>query len=140
MELILDAEPVIQPYPHPVNLLKDSDWKVRRWCNPTSDPFTARSSMTQDRLVREPKCTLWAGPILLARSKRIGSTEEEMFSSPSVFGRDCSCTLKRTDGSGQCEFLAELHTSTGTAHTRVCDFASAGNALLDDPAYFSVWF
>lgn len=83
----------------------------------------------------EPGSTLVYGPLLLARSKFIGNTEAEMFGPALEPGFDCR--LRRiASEEAHCVFEADF----GSFTTRVCDYASAGNAILDDVHFFSVYF
>lgn len=83
----------------------------------------------------ERASTLVYGPLLLVRSKYIGNTEEEMFGKPLPQGS--ACTLRRMDSDAvRCAFEADF----GTFKTTVCDYASAGNAILDNPHFFSIFF
>eukprot|EP00831_Metopus_contortus_P032731 TRINITY_DN26384_c0_g1_i4.p1 TRINITY_DN26384_c0_g1~~TRINITY_DN26384_c0_g1_i4.p1 ORF type:complete len:182 (+),score=34.76 TRINITY_DN26384_c0_g1_i4:175-720(+) len=83
--------------------------------------------------------TLVFGPLLLARSKYIGNTEAEMFGTARAPISDC---VLRQIGSDtvRCAFEAEFTSNGQHRKTKVCDYASAGNAILNDPRYFSIYF
>ena len=96
--------------------------------------------MHYDQMIWDARCTLRVGPILLARSKKNGNTEAEMFETPSVAGKPCACTLRPVEDEGcQCRFDATLSTPDGERTTRMCDYASAANRIVDDERYFSIW-
>lgn len=87
----------------------------------------------------EPASTLVYGPLLLARSKFIGNTEEEMFGA--AFASDFGCRVRRIAVDGvHCAFEAEFTNGGRLIRTPVCDYASAGNAILDDIRFFSIYF
>ena len=73
--------------------------------------------------------TIKKGPLLLARSKYIGNTSAEMFSSPSVNNAGAKCELipeKPSHTWGQ--WKAKITADDGKIiETKVCDFASAGD-------------
>lgn len=101
------------------------EWYEIRWSEP------AMKGMFRT----EPGSTLVYGPLLLARSKFIGNTEAEMFGPALEPGFDCR--LRRiASEEAHCVFEADF----GFFTTRVCDYASAGNAILDDVHFFSVYF
>ena len=100
-------------------------WFLERWKEPG-----------MEELFREERgSTLVYGPLLLARSKWIGNTEEEMFGNPLPQGFSCKLTPVESDAA-RCVYEADF----GSFKTRVCDYASAGNAILEDPRFFSIYF
>ena len=140
LSLAFDSEPVLIPWNRPVERLEEESYLPRRWCSPTDDPFGARGAMRYERMIWEPRCVLRMGPVLLARSKKIGNTEEEMFGAPSVWGEPCSCSLRPVGSEqNQCLFDVLLKTPSKTIATRMCDYASAANRIVDDEKYFSIW-
>ncbi len=101
------------------------EWYRTRWQEPGMEELfrTARAS------------TLVYGPLLLARSKYIGNTETEMFGAPLPAGFSCSLTPVPSTVV-RCAFEADF----GGFKTMVCDYASAGNAVLDNQRFFSIFF
>ena len=127
-----------KPVPQYTELVNDKPhWKLARWINRKQPGET-----TEDLFLRVPKCTLTYGPILLARSKSVGSTEAEMFTVASI-DATYSCKLldaRRGDDHIRVMLDLELSNGTDTLRTTVCDFASAGNEKLTDVRYFSMYF
>ena len=112
-------------------------WKLARWINPKAPGET-----TEDLFLRQKRCTLMYGPLLLARSKVIGNTEEEMFSATPV-NPNATCRLVAARGeseSARVMFDVEITNGADTLRTTVCDFASAANQKLDDVRFFSIYF
>jgi len=94
-----------------------------------------------EKMISEPRCTLQYGPLLLARSKFIGNSEKEMFDAESIAKGDFRCTLTPAqDGHVRCAFDAEFVGAGRRFRTRVCDYASAGNQVVADTAFFSIFF
>jgi hypothetical protein len=112
-------------------------WKVLRWINPKTKGETSEELFLRDR-----RCTLMYGPLLLARSKVIGSTEEEMFSAAPV-DPNASCRLLAARGESESVRVmldVEITNGNDTLRTTVCDFASAANQKLQDTRFFSIYF
>ena len=83
--------------------------------------------------------TMVFGPLLLARSKYLGNTEAEMFGTEQAPISDC--VLHQLDSDTvRCAFEAEFMSNGQRRKTKVCDYASAGNAILNDPRFFSIYF
>lgn len=112
-------------------------WKLARWINHKHPGET-----TEDLFLREERCTMTYGPLLLARSKRIGNTEEEMFEALPV-SADSTCELLASrDGNETVRLMLDVKILNGeqTLTTTVCDYASAANQKLEDVRFFSIYF
>lgn len=123
-EISLSFERRLEIREHP-GLVETDEWFRSRWIEPGME----------DLFRTERGATLVYGPLLLARSKWIGNTEQEMFSSPLPSGFSCTLRPERSDAA-MCVFEADF----GAWKTRVCDYASAGNAILKDPRFFNIFF
>ena len=114
--------------------LPPDDYHRRRWCDAGGFPC-GRSEM-----VYHPMCMIKRGPLLLARSKKLGATSEEMFSGKTFFGKNAtvSATVTRHD-----RFLAAYRVTISTANESVeylmCDFASAANFESNDVRFFTIY-
>lgn len=107
----------------------DDAWFRRRWCEPGMETMFRK----------QPASTLVYGPLLLARSKFIGSTEEEMFGETLPPGFECA--IKPVEPRNvRCEFDAAFQSGGRRFHTKVCDYASAGNEYSKDQHAFSIFF
>ncbi|NMA45800.1 MAG: hypothetical protein GX945_04490 [Lentisphaerae bacterium] len=137
LHLHFQAEAQIRHFAYPVTALDKSDWYAVRWVN----AGVSIGEAPFEKMISEPKCTLQYGPLLLARSKIIGNSEEEMFAAESIAKGDCHCTLIPVqDGRVRCAFEAEFVGEGRRFSTRVCDYASAANQIVSDTAYFSIFF
>lgn len=81
------------------------------------------------------------GPILLAKSKRVGESRERTFEEMSV-GGTCQCELERLEAPSGVwgSWNATLSNVGSTFTRRVCDFASAARCCDDPDGWFSIWF
>ena len=86
--------------------------------------------------------TVSVGPLLLARSKLIGNSEEEMFAPSRLAQGKWSVALTPEPMDGTIAgFRAEFRSADGTVfRSKVCDFASAGNIESEDPKLFNMFF
>lgn len=87
----------------------------------------------------EPAWTIVYGPVLLARSKFIGNTEDEMFASALPAGFQVKLSPEPHPKT-RCAWRAEISADGRRFATHVCDYASAGDAKIEDPKFFSVFF
>lgn len=135
--LQFDMTPVIRPFPRPVMNVPQEDWKARRWtCQENK-----LSSTPYDIMLQSPKCTIAVGPTLLARSKYIGNTEEEMFGNQTLNPKDTTLKLQPVKPTNTTlEFEATFTGNGRTFTTRVCDYGSAANEILPDDRFFSMFF
>lgn len=94
----------------------------------------------EDLFRQDDACSMVYGPLLLARSRIIANSEEEMFG-PRLGEFTCKLTRVPCDAVNVL-YDAEITTADGrTFHTNVCDFASAGNMEIPTlKKYFSIYF
>ena len=97
---------------------------------------------------KTPAATLWRGPLLLAKAKRVGDVEEEIFAPDSVNLKGYTPVLKPLSAEAADKMgvwgawnLELVKPGTDSVRVKVCDFMSAG----DDPRgygahAFSIWF
>ena len=114
----------------------DNEWHLDRF---TSD-YAKVCTIPHELFLTEKKCTLTYGPLLLAKSKKIGCTEDEVFDSPAVTANSkVSLTLSKADDTYAC-FVAHIDNGNEKFDVKVCDFASCANDRLEDDRYFSIYF
>ena len=134
MCVTFNMNPRIIPFKGNVTVLDDTDYHVHRWI----DPFKA--PCTRDIMTKVPVCTVRRGPLVLARSKRIGSAENEMFSGDTVFGKNAACSATSIFHPGLLSLLNVTFTVDGEDRTfTMCDYASAANFNLFDTHYFTLY-
>ena len=126
LTLNFERELEVREHRAPANVPK---WYRERWGAPDID----------DLFRTERGSTLVYGPLLLARSKFLGNSEEEMFRPPLSAG--FTCKLHRTESDAVAyAFDAEINADDKVFHTKVCDYASAGNMMTGERKLFSIFF
>ena len=132
--LQFDMTPKLIPFGGEFVAIDDNDYHVARWGDQRGGPCTKAA------MVKAPMCTVERGPVILARSKKICSKEEDMFSGRTVFGKSIKCSasaMRREPMLAMCYVTfddgAEPFTCT------MCDYASAANHSTLDPFYFTVF-
>lgn len=120
-------------------------WAANRYTD-GSDPVTG--SDVRRRYRRTAAATLWRGPLLLAKAKRVGDEEAEIFPGKTVNLKNAEVALEpwpkaAAAAAGVWGAWTATLTAPGEApvKVKVCDFQSAG----DDPRgksadAFSIWF
>ncbi len=134
IRMMFDMTPGIMDFTGEYEDLPDSDYHIRRRCDGLNGPCS-RSSM-----VPGPMSTVRRGALLYARSKRIGSAEEIMFSGKTVYGQGYQCKAEvrwHERMLNCCEFTFEKGQESFSY--LMCDFASAANRELEDARYFTVF-
>lgn len=114
--------------------LPDGDYHKNRWCD------SGNGLCGVGQMLHHPASVLWRGPVLLARSKRIGNTEDEMFSSETIYGQNATATARpmRHDRMLTACRVTLQYDGRNVEHV-LCDYASAANRDLDDPWFFSIY-
>ncbi len=132
--IIFDMTPRIYDFPYEFRRLDDSDYHVRRWCD-TYGGFCDREVM-----VKHPMSCVFRGPLTLARSKRIGCSESEMFNGKTVHGTNAICSIRLATAIDTLLFAgyADFKVGDRTFTYRMCDYASACNFNSEDERFFTV--
>jgi hypothetical protein len=91
--------------------------------------------------LKDGRCVLRKGAVLLCRSKLLGCTKEEMFDGE-LIDEGYSCKLVKAD---RCEgvniaFDATFIKDEKAINARLCDYASGTNMPFDDMFAFSIYF
>ena len=124
--LTLGRKVEVREHPAPAEV---PEWYRMRWQEPGLEELfrTERGS------------TIVFGPLLLARCKALGNSEEEMFGPPLPAGFECGLRPLESDAVC-CAYEAEFRTGGKVLRTKVCDCASAGNERGETLKRFSVFF
>ncbi|MBR4666177.1 MAG: glycoside hydrolase family 127 protein, partial [Lentisphaeria bacterium] len=133
-DLSFQLHPAVNVFLYPGDPETLSDWHRRRY-------FEGKGSENLE-LMKGYYATVSAGPLLLARSKLIGNSEEEMFAPSRLAQGKWNVSLNPVPMEGTfAGFEAKFRSADGTEFsTRVCDFASAGNIDSEDPKLFNMFF
>ena len=116
--------------------IEDSDYHIHRWID------GRYGICNKDSMLNCSKIALRRGPIILARSKRFGATEEDMFSTETLYGKNIESIWgpHLQNNSGTLVTIRMFITVDGEKKEYVmCDFASAGNVDSSDPKLFSIY-
>lgn len=130
-----DMTPEIMDTPTDNFELPETDYHRLRWCDSAVGPCG------REQMLYHPMCVVRRGPLMLARSKRVGSTEADMFGGETVFGKEHTCTGVRTIRHDCLLTACRIQLSCdGEEKTYImCDYASAANRDLEDVWFFSMY-
>ena len=114
--------------------LPPDDYHRQRWVD------AGNGVCDHGAMLSHPMSVVWRGPVLLARSKFIGSTEEEMFSGETIYGKERTATavVMRHDRM-LCMCRISVNCGGEEKSYVMCDYASAANRETTDGRYFSVY-
>ena len=92
-------------------------------------------------LVWEKKARMFYGPLLLCRSKRIGSTEEEMLSAPTVCGKGYAVQAEPVEADAvRNAYRVTFENDRERREMILCDYATGTNLWSEnDPLLFHIW-
>ncbi len=136
--LRFDMTPRILDYDGPVEALPASDYHVQRWLGTKG----TQSEVPRDIMLTRPMSTVRRGALILARSKKIGADEADMFSGETVWGRNVTASAEdvREEEGFLCRCRVVFRDADGEERTYdMCDYASAGNFSSDDPRTFTLF-
>lgn len=114
--------------------LPKNDYHAQRWAD-------ANNGLCDSGLLTtRPMSIIRRGPVMLARSKKLGCTESEMFSGDTVHGKNAACAAQMILHSRMLTACrVTLKTEDGEKEYLMCDVASAANRALEDPKYFTMY-
>jgi len=137
LDVHFDLTPRLAIFPvEPVHYAPD-DFRSQRWTLDATNPI---SYVPYEDMVWQRMHTLQVGPLLLARSKKIGHTEQTLFSGRSLCTPGMACRVTPQPLPGVCcGFLVALGDPDHLVRTVMCDYASAANDILDDPRSFCIY-
>ncbi len=136
--LVTDISPRLVAFINPVpkHAHDDSDWKYRRFIEKTTT-----SGVPDSVYLDSARCTLMCGALLMARSKRIGNTEEEMFDGTLIPAGAAVKAKAVEDENVRIRRKVTFICGGKEYVTDVCDYASAANEKHDeDDRFFSIYF
>ena len=114
--------------------LPANDYHVNRWIDGSA------GLCDREQMLKHPQSVIRRGPVMLARSKRFGSSEEEMFSGETVWGKERTCTARviRHDRL-LCGCRVTLTWDGQSREYLMCDVASAANRDLEEVRFFTMY-
>lgn len=130
-----DMTPRVYDFTGEMKDLADCEYHIARWIDPNGG-FCDRSVM-----VKHPMSVVYRGALLMARSKRLGCKEEDMFDGKTINGKNVTVTAKNIYYPESCVISANLVTfeCEGESFTyKMCDYSSACNFSSEDGKYFNI--
>ena len=116
--------------------IPEGDYHLVRWMdNPVG-------VCNKDSMLKCSKVVLRRGPVILARTKKFGAKEEDMFGLDSLYGKNISSTSSFyvVNNSGNLSVLrVKVVADEKEYEYLMCDYASAANFDSMDPKYFSIY-
>ena len=114
--------------------LPADDYHAQRWVDTNQGPCN------KTLLLTHPMSVVRRGPVMLARTKRLGCSEEEMFSGETIYGKQAACAAQTVLHSRMLTACrVTLTTADGEKEYLMCDVASAANKSLEDAKYFTMY-
>ena len=134
LKIQFDITPRILDFAGEYRVLPENDYHIKRWTDNIGGPCD------RGAMVPHAMSTVRRGPAILARSKRVGSKEEDMFSGKTIWGKkpEISAEMIRHDNL-LCACDVTFWMDGENVVYRMCDYASAANQDLGDPRYFTVF-
>lgn len=116
--------------------LPEDEWKLKRWVSANTPGEGDPAIFLYDN-----RCILQKGAVLLCRTKLIGNTEEEMFGNKLIdTSYKCTFTKSKPTEGVNVQLDITLENEYNKIVTKVCDYASGTNMIVDDMRYFSIYF
>ena len=129
-----DMTPRIEDFAGEFVDLPDSDYHVSRWCDGNG------GRCDREQMCKHPMATIRRGALLLARSKKLGCSGEDMFSGETVFGKKREVVARNIQNDDMLSIVNVNITADGKElNYTMCDFASASNVETHDVHYFTVF-
>jgi hypothetical protein len=114
--------------------IPENDYHKARWID------SPTGACDRGAMVYHPMSVVCRGPLLLARSKKIGSKEEEMFSGETVCGKNVSAQAATCRNDRLLSLCRLTLNVDGEERTYLmCDYASAANLSTQDGRFFTVF-
>ena len=116
--------------------IPDGDYHSQRWIDGVI------GLCNKDCMLKCSKVVLRRGPVILARTKKFGAKEEDMFSQDTLYGKNIESISapQIINNNGVLVTTRVFITVDGeTKEYLMCDFASAGNIDSNDPKFFSIY-
>jgi len=131
--MTFDMTPEVIDFKGEFKDLPYEDYHIRRWC------YSPEDLVGRKQMAKKPMSVIRRGPVMLARSKRVLCTEEEMFSGETVWGKNPVCTASLLKHEWMLTAVRVTLSYEGYEYTcNMCDIASAANRDLEDPNYFNM--
>lgn len=116
--------------------IPEGDYHLIRWID------GVYGLCNKECMLKCSKIVLRRGPVILARSKKLGAKEEDMFSTDTLYGKNITgITAPHLANNTNCLVTTRVFVAVDgeTKEYLMCDFASAANIDSNDPKLFSIY-
>ncbi len=116
--------------------IPDGDYHLVRWVD------SVYGVCNKESMLKSSKIVLRRGPVILARTKRFGAEESDMFTADSLYGKSVTkITAPQLKNNSNCLVVTRVNIAVdGKSNEYVmCDYASAANFESDDAKFFSIY-
>ena len=94
----------------------------------------------REQMLTHPMSVIRRGPLMLARSMRVGAKPEEMFSGKTVFGKERTVSAQTIRHDGLLTLCRVTFSCEGEQYDYImCDYASAANCPTEEVRYFTMY-
>ena len=131
IRIVFDDDIRILPFEKDVLQYGDEHWKFVRFVNKNTP-----SPVSEDVYLREKRCRVMRGPLLLAKCKSMGSSEEVIFGTQ-LNGEE-KCGFIASSSQENMQLAGVLVTPSGSIP--VCDYGFCANFKCEDDKWFSIYF
>lgn len=115
------------------------DFRIDRWIWEN----TTERGMPLDSMMNKPCSFVTYGPLVLARSKKLGTPEKAMFFFDSIHGKNVAVTVKpmpRENANVLCRFDVTLSENGNQNRIDMCDYGTAADNFDNiDPKFFNLY-
>ena len=116
--------------------IPEGDYHLVRWID------SVYGVCNKESMLKSSKIVLRRGPVILARTKRFGAEENNMFTADSLYGKNIiKITAPHLKNNSNCLVVTRVNITVDGKESEyiMCDYASAANFESDDAKFFSIY-
>ena len=122
-----------------VDSLPNTDFRIDRWIWEN----TKERGMPRDSMMNKPCSFITYGPLVLARSKKLGTPENALFFFDSIHGKNVQASVSAVSGKKApvlCQFAVTLTENGNETVLDMCDYGTASDNFENiDPKFFNLY-
>ena len=136
-----DFSAVVCSFPGTVEVdsLPNTDFRIDRWIWEN----TKERVMPRDSMMNKPCSFITYGPLVLARSKKLGTPENALFFFDSIHGKNVQASVSAVSGKKApvlCQFAVTLTENGNETVLDMCDYGTASDNFENiDPKFFNLY-
>ena len=119
--------------------LPNTDFRIDRWIWEN----TKERVMPRDSMMNKPCSFITYGPLVLARSKKLGTPENALFFFESIHGKNVQASVSAVSGKKApvlCQFAVTLTENGNETVLDMCDYGTASDNFENiDPKFFNLY-